>query len=151
MHWLLCLGSTALSLWCWMVWIDPGRGGGSIWQRLSALMPALIGSLIVLPLAIADVIRVSNRFVGPVHSLRNALKRIVIGDSVGPLELRESDHWNDLILRFNQLLPRLQTSSASARQLDPGGDANAISDLDCSTVDHAHEVACSSGETRDSS
>lgn len=152
LYWFLCLGATALFAWCWMVWIDPVRDGKEeICQRLSSLMPALVGSLIVLPLAIADVIRVSNRFVGPVHSLRNALKRLVMGDSVGPLELRDSDQWNDLILRFNELLPRLTSSLSSGEDLAGATDVKAINDLDCPNADHGHEVVGPFGVPRDSS
>ncbi len=150
LYWFLCLGSVVLYAWCSMVWMEP-EGAEPIWRRLSRLMPALLGSLSVLPLAIADVIRASNRFVGPIHHLRNAFKRLVIGDAVRPMELRSSDHWNDLVLRFNQLLPRLQSTSTRERDLAGIADASDLSDPDCLTADHGREAFDSSGASRDSS
>jgi hypothetical protein len=110
-HWLLCLVSTAVATWVWSVWRDPQP-----LTPLGALRqvgPALIGSLLVLPLAMADALRMSNRFVGPVLRLRNAMKCAAMGDDVAPLRPRQGDHWNDLIERFNQLHCRPSAGATS--------------------------------------
>ena len=112
LYWLLCLLATAGSAWCWTQW----RSDAALESVLPILVPALLGSLTVLPLAIADVLRVSSRFVGPVHSIRNALKRVDMGDSVSPLKLRKGDHWSDLVTRFNQLLDRIEDPNEGDKQ-----------------------------------
>ena len=100
-YWFLCLASTVLAAWVWSAWSEPQAM--SPLAMLRHLTPALVGSLFVLPLAIADMLRMSNRFVGPVFRLRNAMKCIVLGDDIEPLRPRSGDYWNDLIERFNQL------------------------------------------------
>jgi hypothetical protein len=104
-HWFLCLFSTATAGWVWMVWTDPQLR--SPLDTLQQLWPALFGSLLALPLAIADMLRTSNRFVGPVLRLRNAMKCLVMGDWVDPLRPRQGDFWGDLIDRFNQVQRQL--------------------------------------------
>jgi hypothetical protein len=74
-----------------------------------------------------------------------------MGDAVGPLELREGDHWHDLILRFNQLLPRLVSPSAASKHLAGTTEVEKTNDLDCPNDDPGHEAVGLSGVTRDSS
>jgi hypothetical protein len=101
-HWILCLGSTSVSAWVWAVANDPARA--SFLETLKQLSPAMLGSLLILPLAMADMLRMSNRFVGPVSRLKNALRRLSRGDTVVPLQPRRGDYWSDLIDWFNSLL-----------------------------------------------
>jgi hypothetical protein len=104
-HWCLCLTATVVADWIWNVWTEPDRA--SMARTLQQFGPALVGSLLVLPLAIADMLRTSNRFVGPVLRLRNAMKCLVMGDWVAPLRPRHGDFWGDLIDRFNQVQRQL--------------------------------------------
>jgi hypothetical protein len=101
LHWFVCLASTALAAWVWSVW--SGRPQPSLLTTLRDLAPALLGSLLILPLAVADMLRTSNRFVGPVLRMRNAMKRRLLGDSIAALRPRRDDFWSDLFERFNQL------------------------------------------------
>ena len=78
------------------------------------LLPALLGALLVLPLVIVDVLRLSNRFVGPIWNLRNALKRTELGDPVPPVPRRPADFWPDLLERVNRLLSQRQDQCDSA-------------------------------------
>jgi hypothetical protein len=105
LHWLLCLLSTGLAAWVWAVWTE--AEGASPLGTLRQIWPALVGSLLALPLAIADMLRTSNRFVGPVLRLRNAMKCLVLGDWIEPLRPRQGDFWADLMERFNQLQQQL--------------------------------------------
>jgi hypothetical protein len=110
LHWVLCLWSTTVAAWVWAVASDAAPA--SYLDTLAQLLPALLGSMIVLPLAMADMLRISNRFVGPVSRLRNAMKRLSQGDNVEPLQPRRGDCWSDLIDRFNLLLKRATINSA---------------------------------------
>lgn len=83
-------------------------------RALWELLPALLGALLVLPVVIVDVLRLSNRFVGPVWNLRNALKRTELGDAVPPVPRRPADFWPDLLERVNRLLSQRQDRCDSA-------------------------------------
>jgi hypothetical protein len=103
-YWLFCLLTYQTAQWAWLRWNDPTS---PTWTSLVATYwPAAAGSLLALPLVWFDLLRVSHRFVGPVASVRNALKRVELGDRLPPLQTRQGDLWRDLIERFNQTLPR---------------------------------------------
>ena len=108
-YWLSCLGSVIISSLCWSIWTDGTAADG--WTVIGRLLPGMIGSLMFLPLVLADALRFSNRFVGPIFNLRNALKRIQLGDDVPPLQPRRGDFWGDLTWRFNQLIMRDTSNS----------------------------------------
>ena len=114
LYWITCQLTTALLYGIWCQGLEPtDEPARSVGSAVLSLLPALLGSLLVLPLVLADVLRLSQRFVAPVWNLRNALKRLELGDAVSPLELRRGDYWHDLLGRFNQLLPRLQPAPPS--------------------------------------
>jgi hypothetical protein len=104
LYWIVCQATFVVSYGAWQyVWLPTGASPAGLPLRLAGLIPALLGSLLFLPLVIADVLRLSNRFVGPIWNLRNAMKRFELGDAVPPLELRRGDYWQDLLRRFNRL------------------------------------------------
>ena len=58
--------------------------------------PVVIVSLLLLPLVIFDMIRFSNRFVGPLLRLRRSMRQLARGQRVEPLKFRSNDLWQDL-------------------------------------------------------
>lgn len=112
-YWAFCLLATTVATWVWksVLMSDPI----SVGEALGQAIPGAVGSLCFLPFVWADTLRWSNRFVGPVFSLRNALKRLEWGDWVPELKVRNGDHWNDLVDGFNQIVRRLPPSSRGTR------------------------------------
>ena len=131
-YWALGMGATLFSGWVWQFWY-PAGSEKSLFP--TELLPAVIGSLVVLPLAIVDMIRVSNRFVGPVHSLRNQLKCLSLGDSLEPLELRKGDFWNDLVCQFNEVV-RVRIERQELSPVNGSSDANTTFKKDLRVSDH---------------
>jgi nitrate/nitrite-specific signal transduction histidine kinase len=74
--------------------------------------PAMIASLILLPIVMMDVARMSNRFVGPGVRLRAALKDVAEGRPAQPLNFRDQDFWRELATDFNRAAGRLVQNSA---------------------------------------
>jgi len=119
-YWFFCLGSISLMSWVWSTFLNPELTVQA-WARdhLVPLVVPMIGSFVLLPLAWADMIRMSNRIVAPVHSIRTAIRRLLLGDDVPPLTSRSGDFWPDLTKQFNQLSaaasfdrPRTETSDS---------------------------------------
>ena len=77
--------------------------------------PALMASLLLLPLMIVDVIRFSNRFVGPLVRLRRSMRELARGECVGPIEFRDADFWQEIAEEFNAVRDRVQTSATAAQ------------------------------------
>jgi nitrogen fixation/metabolism regulation signal transduction histidine kinase len=73
--------------------------------------PAAIASLLLMPLVAWDVIRLSNRFVGPILRMRRAMKALAQGEQVQPIAFREGDFWREFAGDFNAVAERLQGTS----------------------------------------
>jgi hypothetical protein len=51
-----------------------------------------------------DTLRLTNRFVGPIYSLRRALREAAEGNVSRPLQFRDDDFWRDVADDFNRAL-----------------------------------------------
>ena len=106
-YWGFCLLSIILMLFCWRIVAGPPQLFRThmieMWNQFG---PALLASLILLPLLMVDALRLSNRFVGPIVRLRNALNSLGRGQQVHPLKFRSDDYWHDIADGFNTVLAR---------------------------------------------
>jgi hypothetical protein len=112
-YWFMCLLTVALMLLCWRVLTGPAR---LFYRHLDDMWfhfgPALIASLILLPIIVVDIIRLSNRFAGPMLRMRRAMQNLAKGERVPPLQFRDNDFWKDFAQDFNALLARVQRETA---------------------------------------
>ena len=115
LYWVVCLISMMLTLLCWQMIVGPAQPFhahfGDMWFYYG---PALVASLLLLPLMIADVIRFSNRFVGPLVRLRRSMRELARGEYVEPIEFRDADFWQEIANEFNAVRDRVQASAAAA-------------------------------------
>lgn len=119
LYWVLCLLTITLLLMCWQIIAGPAR---LFYTQLDVMWfhygPALIASLIVLPLVMVDIVRVSNRFVGPMLRLRRSMRELARGERVEPLEFREGDFWQEFAMDFNAVVRRVQGDRPHRVDLD---------------------------------
>ena len=113
-YWILCIMTVFLMLLCWRIVTGPAR---MFYTHLDDMWffygPALVASLLLLPLVIIDVIRLSNRFAGPMLRLRRAIRELARGEHVEPIEFRDGDFWGEFAEEFNTLLARVQRDSST--------------------------------------
>ncbi len=109
LYWVLCLVTITLMLLCWRILTGPARlfytHFDDMWFHYG---PAMIASCIMLPLLVVDIVRLSNRFVGPLVRLRRAMRALARGEHVEPVSFREGDFWLEFAQEFNALLARVQ-------------------------------------------
>lgn len=84
---------------------------GQMWQQYALLFVAL-GC--ILPAMVLDLIQTSHRFVGPIYSLRDAVKKLADGRPTRTLKFRKDDHWREMANDFNRLAERLDQVEASS-------------------------------------
>jgi hypothetical protein len=112
LYWLVCLIGITLMLLCWRIVTGPARmfytHFDDMWFHYG---PALIASFLLLPLVVIDVIRLSNRFVGPMLRLRRSMRQLVRGEDVEPIKFRDNDFWQDFAADFNTLLSQVKPSA----------------------------------------
>ncbi|MBX7169161.1 MAG: hypothetical protein K1X74_22690 [Pirellulales bacterium] len=110
-YWFCCLLTITTLVLCWRIMFGSARvfykHFDEMWFQLG---PALVASLFVLPLVLIDVLRLSNRFVGPIVRFRQALRTLAQGGQIEPLHFREGDFWHELSEELNALNARLQHS-----------------------------------------
>ena len=112
-YWMFCLFSMSLMLICWNACTGPAKPFAEhVADLYLRYGPALLASFMVMPVAAMDVVRLSNRFVGPVVRIRGALNELAAGRPVEPIQLRDDDYWRDLVGDLNEVAKRLQDKAA---------------------------------------
>jgi hypothetical protein len=116
MQWIGCVVSVTAILIIWrVVGTGPARPFymqlDDLWFRYG---PVLIASSLLVPLVLFDVVRYSNRFVGPMIRLRNAMQKVARGERVEPVQFRDSDLWQEFATEFNAVLKRIESLQAKA-------------------------------------
>jgi nitrogen fixation/metabolism regulation signal transduction histidine kinase len=122
-YWFYCLLTVALMTACWVILSETPQSSREMLQRVWAHAgPALLSSLLLLPIVVVDAIRLSNRFAGPVLRLRRGMKQLADGQSVSPIHFRDGDFWCDFALDFNRVASRVQ--AAAERELDEASQSD---------------------------
>lgn len=108
-YWCCCLVTVGLSLLTWRLLTGPAQ---SVYLYLADAwyfaVPAGIASALILPLVIYDILKLSNRFAGPLYRLRRELRRLAAGEPVPPVRFRTGDFWPELADEFNATSQRIQ-------------------------------------------
>ena len=124
-YWIYCLFTISMLLIWWDLFAGPPRQFmlvlADVYQRFA---PAAAASLLILPLVVMDLLRLSNRFAGPARRLRNALSELGEGKEVRPLLFRDNDFWQETAAEFNRVNDRIK--QLSARQAKYQADVDSI-------------------------
>lgn len=80
----------------------------------------LPGLLMLGPLMVYDMLCLTNRFAGPMYSLRRELRRLADNESQRPLRFRDGDYWNDMAQSFNEIREELQRYRDGVSEPDSG-------------------------------
>jgi hypothetical protein len=113
LYWLFCLLSISLMLICWSAYNGPSqRFVDLVTDLYYRYGPALSASLILLPIVMMDVLRMSNKFVGPVMRLRKGLRDVAEGRPAQPLNFRDDDFWREMAGDFNRAAAHVARAAA---------------------------------------
>ena len=111
LQWLMFISFTGLAMVVMQLWMDPFQSSVE-WNyhlRITILSLAIV-SVCLLPVFILDLIKLSNRFVGPIVRLQSYVDQVGRGE-VGELRFRKHDFWVSLADDFNAMLKRIQQES----------------------------------------
>jgi len=113
-YWLFSMLTVGMMLVVWEVFAGPReRSTDVLTATIVRYGPALLVSLLLLPLVMFDVLRMSHRFVGPVMRLRQGLRELATGRRPATMKFREDDFWREMAGEFN----------AAAEQIEETRDA----------------------------
>jgi hypothetical protein len=114
-HWtyFLILAVTVLPMWVaiasWDIVTTSVSFRHAIIVAVVRILPLAVFLIALVPLIIYDVLKLSNRFAGPMCRLHTAIKSLAAGEEVRPLQLREDDFWQNVIADFNVLAEQVNT------------------------------------------
>ena len=113
-YWLACVVLILMPLAILRTWAEPDT---LIFQHLMDTVveyrSLLLCATILLPLAVYDMLKTSNRIAGPVFRLKREIARLADGEEVAPVNFRPGDYWHDVAFEFNRL-----TGGSPARTSD---------------------------------
>lgn len=99
-HWLVfCLLAGGLLFFIEMLAGAPRDVSRNLVNRHG---PTALAVLVLAPIFILDLVKLSNRFAGPMTRLRRALHELADGKDVSPIEFREGDFWRELASDLNR-------------------------------------------------
>lgn len=108
LYWLFCMFSIGLMVACWNAFTGPQQGFFELFRNTyPRYAPALAAAMLMLPIVMIDVARMSSRFAGPIFRLRAAMKELADGQQTVPLTFRENDFWRELAEDFNRVAARV--------------------------------------------
>lgn len=114
LYWVVCLVTITLLLLCWRILTGPARMFYTHFNDMWFFYgPALVASFILLPLVIIDIVRLSNRFAGPMLRLRRSMRDLARGEHVQPIRFRDGDFWQDFAEDFNSVIARVASQTAA--------------------------------------
>ena len=123
-YWLVCLygvfcllaGTPLLVSW-WSNLPQKLSAEAIIYRTWLQFWPAMVASILFMPIIIRDVIRMSNRFAGPIFRLKRSIHEAANGEDVSEIRLRDKDYWVDFADDVNKVTAQLQELRAQVAQL----------------------------------
>lgn len=104
LYWFVYLIGIALMTLCWQILTGPRQPFLAHLMRMwTNNAPVLVASLLLMPVVMVDLVRLSNRFVGPLFRLRRSMRELARGQHVEPLEFRDADFWQEVAGEFNAI------------------------------------------------
>ena len=104
LYWLACILFVTLPLLINATFRDPSK---YFFQHSLAVFieywPVYISLLCLLPLALFDSLRITNRIAGPIVRLQKQLDGILAGDAVKRMSFRDDDYWHELAVKVNKV------------------------------------------------
>lgn len=95
---------------------DPHESAAdALFRCLDEFIFWLPGFVILAPVIAYDLLRITNRFTGPIFRLRKEMIKLADGEDASHLSFRDEDHWNDMAELFNRIHDELVELRAAAQ------------------------------------
>jgi len=83
------------------------------------------GFLLLGPLMVYDMLRITNRVAGPIFVMRREMRKLIHGESGRNLKFRNDDYWDSLAADFNQIRQELIRLREENQELRSAADSEA--------------------------
>ena len=102
----------------WFDFPNAPTSASLVYQTWIDFWPAMAASLLLLPFLVRDVVRLSNRFVGPFFRVQTALRALARGEIIAPINFRKGDFWCDVAEDVNQIATMLAANNGAPVEQD---------------------------------
>jgi hypothetical protein len=108
-YWFYCLFSVTLIAVCWIIVSKQPESSSELFTLLWLNCgPALLGSVVLLPLVLLDCLKLSSRFAGPMVRMQRVMRELAAGENPPAITLRPGDYWTEFADDFNMVMERLR-------------------------------------------
>ncbi|MBC8353440.1 MAG: hypothetical protein H8E66_15685 [Planctomycetes bacterium] len=112
-YWFYCLFSVTLVAVCWIIFTKQPETSAELFTQLwFNCGPALLGSVLLLPLVLLDCLRLSSRFAGPMVRMQRVMREMAAGETPAAFTLRPGDYWTEFAENMNIVMQRLSEAGA---------------------------------------
>ncbi|MEO1528643.1 MAG: hypothetical protein AAFX06_24750 [Planctomycetota bacterium] len=120
MHWsCLLVGLVVLSTIVALLFRpDVNSIAGVVRESFSMQAPLLLMMFTLVPLFLRDIVKLSNRFVGPMIRLRSVLSDLAEGGDGRSISFRPGDYWHEAARDFNRFYQRHQELKQRCDELE---------------------------------
>jgi hypothetical protein len=124
-----CLITATMLVFFWrMLMAGAARPHQHLLSAVSDAAPMLLALVAIMPFVAFDLLKLSNRFAGPVYRVRLTLESLARGETVRPVRFRDGDFWCELAPKLNVLAARLGQLE-SPGQYDPEAETSSDDQL----------------------
>ena len=137
-YWFYCLFSVTLIAVCWIIFTKQPESSSELFTQLWLNCgPALLGSVLLLPLVLLDCVRLSSRFAGPMVRMQRVMRQLAAGETPPKISLRPGDYWSEFAENINVVIERLRQQDLQTQQTCPAIPEVAASEppAEAATVD----------------
>ena len=131
-YWFFCLLIIELLVLAWAMLTGPPQTlAALVRESLGVSAPAAFGMILLLPFILVDVLKVSNRFVGPIQSVRATMRQLSDGVPARRVYLRRDDFWHELAHYTNLVADKIETVDWEDDGVEDLEDADEEKDIPC--------------------
>ena len=119
LHWFFYMCAILLTVVVFTVIRDPSQLAIKlVFKSFVYFSPAIIASVLLLPLFIHDILKTSHKVAGPIHRLRNEMTKVTEGKEIKTLRFRDGDHWTELAEDFNEMAAALMAERKAREEAE---------------------------------
>ena len=107
-HWVLFLFAAGAFLYFIELLGGSPRDAGK--NMVSRHAPTVLAVLVLAPIFLRDLCKLTNRFAGPMVRLRRAMHDLAEGREGASIHFRDGDFWDELAVDFNRIVERVQAA-----------------------------------------